>query len=90
MRHVFTLAARGRIETAHQLLSPRHCSERETAGQRLAKRAQIRHYAVAFLRSAVGQAEAGDDLVEDQRHTESCRYLAQRFEKTGLRLDYSL
>lgn len=56
----------------------------------LAQGADVGGDAVVFLRAAIGDAEAGDDLVEDQQETVLLRELAQALEETGPGRDQAL
>ena len=55
-------------EVPHDVAPARDRGEREAAADDLAERGEVGHDAVVLLGAAVGEAEAGDDLVEDQRH----------------------
>ena len=57
----------------------------------LPRRAQVGRDAVVFLGAAIGEAEAGHDLVEDQRDAVFLRdHVAQRLEEAGLGRDQAL
>ncbi len=58
--------------------------EREAAADDLAQRAEVGRDAVVFLRAAVGEAEAGHDLVEDQRNAVLLRDLPQPLQEARL------
>src|SRR5215813_11685770 len=64
--------------------------EREAAADDLAQGANIGDDAVIFLRAAVGEAEASDDLVEDQQQAVLGRELAQALEESRLGRDQAL
>ena len=64
--------------------------QREAAADGLAERADVGRHAVVGLRAAVGEAEAGHDLVEDQHQAVLLGELAQAFEETGLGRDQAL
>jgi hypothetical protein len=51
----------------HDVFAADHRGQREAAADDLAVGGQIRRDAVVLLRAAVGEPEAGDDLVEDER-----------------------
>ncbi len=71
-------------EVPHDVAAARDRGERKAAADDLAERGQVRHDAVVLLRAPVGEAEAGDDLVEDQRHAVSRGDLAHALEEAGL------
>ena len=71
--HELRRAVEIRREMAHDVAPPRHRGEREAAADDLAEGDHVRHHAVVFLGAAVGEAEAGDDLVEDQRARRAAR-----------------
>ena len=62
---------------------PRHRRQREAAADDLSQCAEIGRHAVKRLRAAIGQAEAGHDLVEDQRDAVFRRRRAHRLQEAG-------
>ena len=54
------------VEVRHDVGAAGDGRQREAAADRLAERADVGRNAVVGLRAAVGEAEAGHDLVEDQ------------------------
>src|SRR6266542_1632572 len=77
-------------EVAHDVASAYHGGQRKTAADDLAERRQIGHDTVILLGAAPGEAEAGDDLVEDQRDAVSRGHLPYAAEKCRVRDDEAL
>ena len=73
------------VAHAAKVVSEHVRGEREPAADDLAEGGQIRHDAVVLLGAPVGEAEAGDDLVEDQRHAVPRGDLPYALEEAGLR-----
>jgi hypothetical protein len=61
--------------------------QRKAAADDLAERADVGRDAVALLRAAIGEAEAGDDLVEDQQMPCGRKARAEGLEKARRRRD---
>ena len=74
----------------HQVGGGADRGEREAAAHDLAHAGDVRHHAVVLLGAAVGQPEAGDDLVEDQQDAVAPRDLAETLEESGLGRDQPL
>ena len=68
-------AVRGKL--IHDLGATGKAANGETAANDLAERAQVGHDAVTLLRTAKGNAETGDNLVEDQKRAELIAQVAQ-------------
>ena len=81
LEHESLLPHPARVEVGHDLLATRDRSERIAPAARLAEGAEIRGNAVDLLRSSVGHAETGDDLVEDEHDVVLCGQLPQPFEE---------
>jgi len=84
LREKTFVADRVAIEMGHDVGPSGDRRQRKAAADHLAERAQIRHDAVILLRAAIGETEAGHDLVEDQQDTVIRGDLAQSFEKPGI------
>ena len=61
------------VEVTHDRFGPGDACQREPPGHHLAVGGEVGHDAVVLLRSAVGEAEARDDLVEDEGHLVTAR-----------------
>ena len=68
---------------AHDILAPGNRRKGKAAADDLSERAQVGNDAVGFLRAAIGEPEAGDNLVEDQHDAVAGGGLAKRLKKTG-------
>src|SRR2546428_705570 len=82
-RGVFPAAAR--LEDVHNLGLAPEARELEPAAGNLAERRHVRTDVVVLLGASVGEAEAGEDLVEDQDDALLPRELSQALEVIGLR-----
>ena len=69
---------------------PATAASGKAAAHDLAEGGQVRHHPVVLLGAAVGEAEAGDDLVEDQRDAVARGDRAHALEKARLRHDQPL
>ena len=74
-----------RRQPLHQLGATAEGRERQTAADDLAEDGQVGQDAVALLRAAARDAEAGDHLVEDEQRAGRVAQLPQRLEEAGLR-----
>src|SRR5262249_52283604 len=72
------------IEVLHDVGAAGDSGERKAAAYDLAQTAEVGRYAVVFLGAAIGEAEAGDDLVEDQRNAVLGGDRAQGLQEAGL------
>ena len=72
----------GRRDLAHDVRAAAVGADRQPAADHLAERGQVGPDAVALLRAAEGDAEAGHHLVEDQQRAVPRRDLAQRLRDT--------
>ncbi len=90
LRQEAFLADRRLVEQRHDVGTAADGRQREAAADDLAHGADVGRHAVEFLRAAIGEAEAGDDLVEDQRNAEPRGHLAHRLQEAGLRRDQPL
>src|SRR6185295_16802435 len=79
-----------RIGGGHEIGPARDGGERIAARERLAVGGEVGRDAVELLGAAVGEAEARDDLVEDQDDLLAPRDLAKLSEKAGLRRNGAL
>ena len=68
----------GRREQLHHVGAAAERGERQPAADDLAEDRQVGRDAVALLRAAAGDAEAGDHLVEDEQRARRVAELAQR------------
>ena len=78
------------VEMRHDVGAAGDGGERKAAAHDLAQGAEIGRDAVIFLGAAIGEAEAGHDLVEDQRNAVLGRHLAQRLQEARLGRDQAL
>ena len=69
----------------HQLRSSAEGRAREAPSHDLAERREVGGDAVAGLRAAVGDAETGDHLVEQQQHAALVAEVSEPFEESRLR-----
>ena len=77
----------GGRDPLHQLAPPAVGRRGQPAADHLAHDRQVRDHAAALLRPARRDAEAGDDLVEDQQRAGVVGALAQQLQEAGLRGD---
>ena len=68
--------ARPRVEHRHHVGAAGDRRQRKAAAHRLAVAREVGHDAVVLLRAAPRDAEAGDDLVEDEHDAVPARHLA--------------
>ena len=68
LHHEVLVADLALVEVRHDVGAAGDRRQREAAADRPCRGAEVGHDAVVFLGAAVGEAEAGHDLVEDQRH----------------------
>src|SRR5207249_1752387 len=85
-RGVFPSAAR--LEDVHDLGFAAEARQLEAAARDLAERRHVRTDVVILLRAAVREAEAGEDLVEDQDDALLAGELAEALEIVRLRRDH--
>ena len=78
------------VEMRHDVGPPGDRRQREAAADDLAERAEVGRHAVVGLRAAIGEAEAGDDLVEDQRDAVLRGDVADALQEAGRRRDQPL
>src|SRR5579884_641661 len=78
------------VEVRHEIAAARDRGHRETAGHRLAVGSEVGDHAVPLLRTAPGDPESGDDLVEDQHDAVPPRSVAQRLEEPRHRHEHAL
>ena len=76
-----------RREALHQLGPAAERRRRQPAADDLAEDRQVGRDAVALLRAAAGDAEAGDHLVEDEQRAARVAERPQRLEEAGRRRD---
>ena len=67
LEHEVLVGHRQPVEVRHDVGAAGDGGQRKAAADDLAQRAEVGRDAVVFLRAAIGEAEAGHDLVEDQR-----------------------
>ena len=77
----------GGSHALHQRPRPAVGADGEAAADHLAERGEVRGHAVAFLRAAAPEAEAGDHLVEEEQRAVPVAEPAESFEEAGPRLD---
>ncbi|GBD16040.1 hypothetical protein HRbin26_00935 [bacterium HR26] len=90
VRHRFAPPTASRIGHRHDLGLAGDGRQGIPTADRLPVRGQVRHDPVALLGAAVGQPEAGDDLVEDQEHAVLLGQPAQLLEKARRRDERAL
>src|SRR5881396_1901675 len=83
------LPAAARLEHVHDLRFAPEARQLEPAAGDLAKRRHIRPDVVILLGAAVCEAEAGQDLIEDQDDAPLARELAEPFQVVRLRRDHA-
>ena len=76
-----------RGDLIHQVGAATVGAHRQPAAQHFSQRGQVGAHTEALLRAAVGEAETGDDFIEEQQGAVLLRDLAQTFQKTFLRQD---
>src|SRR5881296_4210985 len=83
------LPSTARLEDVHDLGFAAEACELEAAARDLAERRHVRADVVILLGAAVCEAEAGEDLVEDQDDALLAGELTETLEIVGLRRDHA-
>ena len=78
------------VEDPHYLLAACDCGEGVPAADGFAEGGHVGGDAIVLLGAAVGPAESGDDLIENQGNLVVAGHFTEAFQETGLRGDDAL